>query len=500
MTETVGDPLSFVVVGASVAGLASAVALKKSGHNVLVLEKDTVLGGTGPIPGGQCARVPPNGGKILTDWGLDAEIKAHAAVSEGFGLYKYNGGKATGRDFLGINRWDPELLTEARGEFVQFRHRDLVRILYDATVGSPQSNGSNHRPHDIKMKGTEDYSPRVTVVFGAEVARIDCHSCSVTLLSGDVHTADAIIGADGLHGVVRQALMEEEDASAADDVFTGLAMYGAMIPKALAVNDPDLAMFYEWPKGTVSMGSNRGSITIPTGKENDIALWLYTPDSTQNGTWKDEAERKLSDVLGPSDVHFQKLAALAGPTTCLQVQDHYELESWVSSSGRVMVLGEAAHPFPPASLHCYSAALEDGAFIGKIFSHTRDRNRIPEFLYAFQEHREARCLRIRDIEKGYIAGFITLPDGEMQVERDAAMRANHAAGRNVIDSPESELQQMLDDTRMIFGYDPSDDADEWWMTWGRYRSGSGTEAAEPNHRVSWTTFSSFTEDNQVNLY
>lgn len=76
----------------------------------------------------------------------------------------------------------------------------------------------------------------------------------------------------------------------------------------------------------------------------------------------------------------------------------------MSESGRVLALGNAAHPFPvgastplrlcsslvdgkPGSVHSYSIALEDGLFIGKIFSHTQDRDRVPEFLSAFQEHR-----------------------------------------------------------------------------------------------------------------
>jgi salicylate hydroxylase len=87
------------------------------------------------------------------------------------------------------------------------------------------------------------------------------------------------------------------------------------------------------------------------------------------------------------------------------MKNHYELESWVSKSGKVVVLGEAAHPFPVCSqpshcrlvlalifekiisLHAYSIAIEDGAFIGKIFSHTHNPARIMEFLHAFQENR-----------------------------------------------------------------------------------------------------------------
>lgn len=93
-----GPGLDFIIVGASVAGLASALALKNSGHNVLVLEKDSQLGGTGSVPTG-CARVPPNGSKILLDWGLEAQIKANAAVMPGFSVYKYNG--APGEQYIG---------------------------------------------------------------------------------------------------------------------------------------------------------------------------------------------------------------------------------------------------------------------------------------------------------------------------------------------------------------------------------------------------------------
>ncbi|KAF8199855.1 hypothetical protein K438DRAFT_669485 [Mycena galopus ATCC 62051] len=209
-----------------------------------------------------------------------------------------------------------------------------------------------------------------------------------------------------------------------------------------------------------------------------MAFWVYAPDSLQDGTWTKEAEIKMTEILGPCDMLLQKLAALAGSTACIQIKDHYELDSWVSASGRVVVLGEAAHPFPPASLHTYSiSALEDGVFMGKIFSHTRSRDRIAEFLSAFHDHRRKRCSPIRDVEKQQIA-LITLPDGEKQAERDALMRENQAAGRNVMDSPQSDLHKMLEEIRWVFGYEPTDDAEDWWMSWGRFRDAAAASCKE----------------------
>ncbi|KAJ7730989.1 hypothetical protein DFH07DRAFT_1065847 [Mycena maculata] len=457
MSET---GLSFIIVGASVAGLASAIALKTSGHNVLVLEKDTQLGGASSGLNG-CSRVPPNGCKILSDWGLEAEAKAHAAIMNGFSFHKYDEGNLPGQDLLALNRFDPEMLTEARGGYMQFRHQDLLRMLYDTAMRPPS------------RKPEEESLGKVSVIFGAEAVNVDCDACSVTLRSGEVHTGDAIIGADGANGVVRRALMQEEDADPENDTPTGLAMYGAIIPKKLVI-DHGLGVFYNGElTATVWMGSGRGSMTCNVGKADDITLWVYTPDGSQNGTWTEKAEKNLADVVGPCHEQIQKLAALAEQATCVQIKEPYQLESWVSESGRVLVLGDAAHPFPPGAYHSYSVALEDGTFIGKIFSHTRNRDRVPEFLYAFQEHREARCARIREMEKEYI-DLITMSDDEMRAERDAGMRANHAAGRNAMDG---DLGQMLDDFQMVFGYDARDDADEWWINWGRLRdspSGAGS--------------------------
>ncbi|KAJ7687833.1 hypothetical protein B0H17DRAFT_1069413, partial [Mycena rosella] len=434
--------------------LASAIALKASGHNVLVLERESQLGGTVPVMI-HVLSVPPNGCKVLFDWGLEAQIRANAAVSVGFAVYKYDGGKAPERDFLGMNNWSPELLNEARGEFVQFRLQDLLQILYDEAIKPSQ----------------ESPNSRVTVLFGAEVVKVDCESYSVTLRSGDIHSGDAIIGADGARGVVRRTLLQETGVDPDScDVPTGLALYGTVIPRALAIQHPDLASFYESPASTLELGSNRGAITSSVGTEGDIMLWVYTPSAI--GASTQEPDAKLTDVLGSCDPQIEKLAALAAPATCVQIYDRHELYSWVSESGRVLVLGGAAHPFPPASIHTSSIAIEDGAFIGKIFSHTHNPDRIPEFMNAFEEHRRDRCYRIRDAEKDYISGLITLPDGEMQVVRDAAMRANTAAGRNLMDpnpdSEESTWQEIIGGARMMH---------EWWMAWGRLRGFAEQENA-----------------------
>ncbi|KAJ6451297.1 hypothetical protein C8R45DRAFT_91468 [Mycena sanguinolenta] len=470
--------LNFIIVGASVSGLASAVALKRAGHNVLVLEKDLQLGGIGSVPNGSgCAQICPNGCKILLDWGLEAEIDARSASCWGFSLYKYAAAKAPDPDQLGINRYDPAVLDEARGRYLQFSHRDLVRMLYDFAIKPSDNIGSSS-------------APRVSIVFGAKVVNVDCAACSVTLQSGEIHTAHAIIGADGTRGVVRATLVEEEGTSQQGDDGLGVAFYHATVSKAL-VDEHDLTVFNHHLGMTAWIGPNRGLKTLVVGNEQDISLFLFTPDSCQDSTWTREAETKITDVLGPCDERIRKLAELVGPATCVRHEPPSKLESWVSESGRVLVLGDAADPFPHGGAsQAYAVALEDAAFIGKIFSHTKNPSRVPEFLRAFQEHREPRVSYLLGIEDQYLH-HILMPDGETQVERDAAMRARHAAGRNVFDG---DLEHMMEDVRIMFGYEASDDADEWWINWGRYRDTS--ELSPPQEAFHLTISKSTTRGDE----
>ncbi|KAJ7926409.1 hypothetical protein B0H13DRAFT_2653845 [Mycena leptocephala] len=445
--------LRFIIVGASIAGLTSALALKASGHSVLVLEKEPHLAGAEMTSSGG-ARLSPNGCKVLFDWGLENEVRENAVVGEGFMMYTYEPkGKESGPDYFGLSIWDHELSMEARGDFLLMRHRDLLRILYSAA---------------LKDGATDWLSGAVTIIFNAEVTDIDCTTCAVTLRSGENHSADAIIGADGASGIVRKCLMKENTSPARDDALTGLAVYSTIIPKSIAIKDEELAKIYDYPQSnmvTILLGNNRGAKVFLAGKERDVLLWVYTPDSSQDGSWNERAEKHIGEVVGSCDPLLQKLVAHAGPSTCVQIKNHCELDSWVSRSGKVLVLGEAAHPSPPTGAHTCSVAIEDGVFIGKIFSHTRDPDRIPEFFYAFEENRKPRCAYILQAEKKHV-GFITLPDGHEQISRDATMRANHAAGRNVLDVPEAnDILGVWDELRKIFDYDPMDAADEWWVSW-----------------------------------
>jgi hypothetical protein len=76
-------------------------------------------------------------------------------------------------------------------------------------------------------------------------------------------------------------------------------------------------------------------------------------------------------------------------------------------------------------------SLEDASVLAKLFSHLRNKEQIPSFMYAFQNLREERCQKNRTLDIGNVL-FLMKPEGhgEDTAMRDAMMRRNHNEGRD----------------------------------------------------------------------
>lgn len=74
------------------------------------------------------------------------------------------------------------------------------------------------------------------VRFGAEVVSVNPDAPSVTLQSGEVLTADVLVGADGTEGICRQYMHDEQFSGSEDNgptsagpQQTGLCMYACVV-------------------------------------------------------------------------------------------------------------------------------------------------------------------------------------------------------------------------------------------------------------------------------
>ncbi len=107
---------------------------------------------------------------------------------------------------------------------------------------------------------------------------------------------------------------------------------------------------------------------------------------------------------------------------------------------------------------------EDGAMLGRLFSHLSSSDQIPVFLEAFQDLRHSRCSSVMDREKALLSYF-TLPPGEAQIMRDESMRAKRDAGLSVLSAADAlniEENEWWLEIKHMLSYDAEDDADNWW--------------------------------------
>jgi salicylate hydroxylase len=83
--------LTFIVCGAGLGGLATAIALRRSGQNVIVLEAAKELNEVGAG-----IQVPPNTSRLIDAWGLFEKFKQKVVWPANINMRRYSTGEVIG--------------------------------------------------------------------------------------------------------------------------------------------------------------------------------------------------------------------------------------------------------------------------------------------------------------------------------------------------------------------------------------------------------------------
>ncbi len=217
--------------------------------------------------------------------------------------------------------------------------------------------------------------------------------------------ADVVIGADGIHSVVRPHLVEEVGAR-----FSGLSAFRCLVPGDAA---PEMA---RRPVQTLWLGPGRHFVHYPVSSGKLVNIVAIAPA----GEWRSEswtAEGEVSDLLaefGTWDERVRQLILAARETRRWAMVDRLPLERW--TEGRISLLGDAAHAMLPFFAQGAAQALEDAYVLAQCLQHA-DAASAPQALARYEAIRRPRASRVQQMSRGREVQN-HLPDGPEQQQRD----------------------------------------------------------------------------------
>ncbi|KAL5483575.1 hypothetical protein ACEPAI_8807 [Sanghuangporus weigelae] len=432
--------LRFLVIGGSLGGLSVAFSLARAGHHVHVVEQRDGL-----VKNACGIRIPPNLARILDRWGLGKDFKKKAILCKQLTFKKLRTGEV-----LGHLEYKEEVMKVLEADFWLMHYSDLLEQVRELAI-----------------------SAGAVIQFGATVTTIDPSKPSVKLSTGEVLSADIVIGADGYHSICQQAIEEAiiaEGGEPTDSINSGTVVYSmnADVSDVTQESDPELYDIVNKPEWTAYAGPNISVLTSPSRDYKQFSVQIFNPDvpGTMDVWDKVVPIEKINTEGFPRELlELTRRAKNAVETKFVK----RKIEDWIHPDCKLVLVGESGHPQIPSSTHSGSLAVEDAAVFGAIFSRLRSREQIESFLYAYSELRVKRCMDIQDSESANSAS-VMLPDGPEQEERDRSMREAAKLGSGGWD--EAMFRHLWENIRILFAYDPEEDAEEWWQHWGLLRERS----------------------------
>lgn len=372
------------VIGGGIGGLATAAFLRRAGMSAEVFEQAPEL-----LEVGAGLVVAPNAARLLRR--LDPMTTLDdvgVALQRGWEFRRWADGTVLFSQELGAT------CLERYGENTWTVHRaDLLEVLRSALPGDLIH--LNRR-----CVGITQHEDGATVEFA----------------DGSTVRADVVVAADGIHSMLRGHV-----GPATEPRQSGLCAWRALVDTDAV---PDLA---RRPVQTLSLGHRRHFVHYPVSGGRLVNIVAFSPTQASDvESWS--AEGRVEDFAAEFAGWDPRLEALIGAAERVgryAVLDRTPLKAWVR--GRLVVLGDAAHPMLPFFAQGAGQAVEDAAVLaGCLAGGDMD---VPSALAAYERIRLPRATRVQEASRGRLDHH-HLPDGPDQQERDLAFCAEDPLGHN----------------------------------------------------------------------
>ncbi|KAF9887004.1 hypothetical protein FE257_010620 [Aspergillus nanangensis] len=417
--------LDIIVVGAGLGGLATAIALSTSGHNVTIFEQTPELGEVGAG-----IQVPPNSTRLLLKLGLGPYLEKQVTEPEAISFRRWETGKT-----IGHTKLIPEFRQTFKAPYYVIHRADLHSAMYKRAL-------------DVG----------VTIKLAAKIIDYNPQRPSIHLEDGSSYEADLVVAADGIKSVARGILHSDIEKPLERP---GFAAYRATVDVERMKSDPDMSWLLEKPSLNIWIGEKRHVMTYTIGAGKAFNMVLSHPDDTDPSTWdQSTALRDMRAEFRGWDPRLTKIIGLITNTIKWPLLSGAPLSRW--ASGKTVLLGDAAHAMLPYMSEGAAMAVEDGVALARALSKIKSRAEIPNALLVFEKVRIERTSQMQEASllNGQLWHF---SDGPLQRARDAAMEPE-TKGLPFAHSP----NQWSDPATQMwcYGYDTEHEIDKAFDNYG----------------------------------
>jgi salicylate hydroxylase len=357
------------VVGGGIAGLTFASRLASLGLGCTVYEQEQAP------EDGYGIQLAPNAVRLLRRAGVE---QLRAVRPERVRIRRWDDGRNLATTPLGracADRFGAPYLTLPRWELLAALHRAVAR------------------------------RPEVQLRYGARCTRVD--GGSLWMSDGSSVEADLVVGADGVHSVVRRALCPDQVRD------SGITVHRGLVRRRWTDGVPEVCVW-------LGPGRHLAAYPVDRDRYSFVAATLA-------------GNEDLAKAYEGWHPEVCNLLAAAESVTRWELRDRPPLRLW--HAGSVTVIGDAAHAMLPLGAHGANQAIESSAALAVTVAGSSRAN-LTTNLDRYAGVRAERIGRVVELVRHNAADH-HLTDGPAQRARDEALRR----------------QQSLATRAWLYGYD-----------------------------------------------
>ena len=354
--------LKIGIVGAGIGGLAAANALHQAGHDVVVFEQSKQF-----LRVGADINLTPNAVRALD--GLGAGIAQAVRASAARPTHRISRTWDTGEETSRLAMGD-EAERKYGAPQLTIHRADLLAALADAFPAERVRFGKRAQSIEARADG------------GVAIRFTD---------DSEATQLDVLIGADGIHSVVRNAMFGAESPR-----FTGVVAFRAVVPTERVKDVPNIQAFTKWWGAT----PESQIVTFPLNQGRDTFIFATTAqDSWHEESWTTPGS--VDELRGfYADFHPDARALLDACDSVLKtaLYERDPLTAW--SLGPMTLVGDACHPMMPFMAQGAGMAIEDGVVLARNLAGVAAPAQVAAALRRYETMRMERASQIQVGSRG----------------------------------------------------------------------------------------------------